>query len=131
MAAMDRADVFRRFHEAWTDGDLEEVLDLTDPEIVVRPVHGWLFSRLEYHGHDGLTQWFREMKDPWDSFETLVDEVHPTDNGGVMGFLRLVAHRGDETLDARVASFAEFRDGRIVTITARDIWDVQEEMDRN
>jgi ketosteroid isomerase-like protein len=127
---MDAADVFRDFHEAWTDSDLERVLELADPEIVARPVHGWLFSRLEYRGHDGLKLWYREMKDPWDSFETRVEEVHSID-GGAMGFLRLVAHRGDETLDARVASFAEVRDGRIVSITARDIWDVQEEMGRS
>jgi ketosteroid isomerase-like protein len=127
---MDDADVFRRFHEAWTENDLNGVLELADPEIVARPVHGWLFTRLEYRGHDGLRQWFHEMKDPWDSFETRVVEVHPTDDGGVMGFLHLVAHRGEETLDARVASFAEFRDGRILTLTARDIWDVQEEMGR-
>ena len=127
---MDAQEVFRRFHEAWTESDLDRVLELADPEIVARPVHGWLYSRLEYRGHDGLAQWFREMTDPWDSFETRVEEVHPTD-GGAMGFLRLVAHRGDETLDARVASFFEVRDGRIITITARDVWDVQEEMGRN
>jgi len=124
---MDDVDIFKRFHEAWTDGDLERALELADPEIVARPVYGWLFTQLEYRGHEGLTQWFHEMKDPWDRFETIVQDVHRTPEG-VIGFLRLVGHRGDEALDARVASVAEFRDGRILSITARDVWDVEEEL---
>jgi ketosteroid isomerase-like protein len=124
---MDDAEVFTRFHEAWTAGDLETVLDLAASDIVARPVHGVLFTRSEYHGHDGLALWFREMTGPWDSFETVVEEVHPTADG-VVGFLHLVGHRGDDVFDARVASFCEIRDGCIATLTARDIWDVKEEL---
>src|SRR4051812_39686676 len=124
---MDDVEIFRRFHEAWTEGDLERVLEIADPEIVARPVHGWLFTQLEYRGHDGLRQWYREMTDPWDSFETNVQDVHRTP-GSVTGFLHLVGRRGEEVLDARVASVAEFRDGRIVSLTARDVWDVEEEL---
>ena len=124
---MDDTDVFRRFHEAWTAGDFEQVLEYADPEIVARPVHGWLFTRLEYHGHEGLLQWYREMTEPFDSFEAIVEDVHRTPSG-VTGFLHLVGHRGVDAMDARVASVAEFRDGRIVALTARDIWDVREEL---
>jgi ketosteroid isomerase-like protein len=124
---MDDAEVFTAFHEAWTAGDLERVLELADPEVVARPVHGWLFSRLEYRGHDGLRDWFEEMKGPWESFDTRVEEVHVTPDG-VIGFLHLVGRREGEELDARVASVCQFRDGRIITLTARDIWDVKEEL---
>jgi ketosteroid isomerase-like protein len=124
---MDDATVFTRFHEAWSAGDLEAALELADPEVVARPVHGILFSRPEYVGRDGLAQWFQEMTGPWDSFDAIVEEVHPTPEG-VVGFLHLVGHRGDEVFDARVASFCEVRDGRIASLTARDIWDVREEL---
>jgi ketosteroid isomerase-like protein len=124
---MDAPAIFTRFHEAWTDGDLETVLELADPEVVARPVHGPLFTQSEYHGHAGLRQWFEEMTEPWESFEARVEEVHPTDDG-VVGFLRLVGHRADSEFDARVASFVVIRDGRIMSVTARDIWDVKEEL---
>jgi ketosteroid isomerase-like protein len=124
---MDAPAIFTRFHEAWTAGDVETVLALADPEVVARPVHGPLFTQSEYHGHDGLRQWFAEMTDPWESFEALVEEVHPTDEG-VVGFLHLVGHRDDAVFDARVASFVAIRDGRITSVTARDIWDVKEEL---
>jgi ketosteroid isomerase-like protein len=124
---MDDAEVFTRFHEAWSAGDFDQLLEYADPEIVARPVHGWLFTQLEYRGHDGLRQWFDEMTGPWDSFETRVEDVHRTPDG-VIGFLHLVGHRGEETMDAHVASVAEFRDGRILLLHARDIWDVKEEL---
>jgi ketosteroid isomerase-like protein len=124
---MDDADVFRRFHEAWSAGDFARVLEYADPEIVARPVHGWLFTQLEYRGHDGLRQWFDEMHGPWDTFETIVEEIHETP-GGVTGFLHLVGRRGEEVLDAHVASVATFRGGRVLSLHARDIWDVREEL---
>jgi len=52
--ADDRVELFRRFHEAWTSGDLPVVLALVDPEIVARPLHGILFTRSEFRGPDGI-----------------------------------------------------------------------------
>ena len=65
---MDAATLFRRFHEAWTAGDLDAVLDLVDPDIVARPVHGILFSAPEYRGREGIARWYHEMTDPWESY---------------------------------------------------------------
>lgn len=124
---MDAATVFTRFHEAWSAGDLDTIRELSDPEIVARPVHGMLFTQAEYVGPDGIVQWFSEMTDPYESFDAIVEEIHPTPEG-VVGFLHLVGHRADQDFDARVASFAEVRDGRIASIVARDIWDVREEL---
>ena len=124
---MDAPAIFTRFHEAWTDGDIDAALELADPSVVARPVHGPLFTQSEFRGHDGLRRWFAEMTDPWESFEARVEEIHPTDDG-VVGFLHLVGHRDDASFDARVASFCAIQDGRITSIVARDIWDVREEL---
>jgi ketosteroid isomerase-like protein len=121
------AEVFTRFHEAWTAGDLPTVLELADPDIVVRPVHRIMFTQSEFRGHDGLVQWYEEMTGPWDSFETLVEEVHLRGDQ-LVGFVHLVAYADDQALDARVASICEVRDERIVSLIARDIWDVKDEL---
>ena len=86
-----------------------------------------LFSQSEYHGRDGMAQWFTEMTEPWERFEAIVEEVHPTPDG-LVGFLHLVGHRDGAVFDARVASFCEVRDGRIASLVARDIWDAREEL---
>jgi ketosteroid isomerase-like protein len=123
----DSVEVFRRFHEAWTSGDLPDVLSLVDPEIVARPLHGILFTRSEFHGPDGIREWYREMTEPWDRFETVVEEAHPTPTGAV-GLLRVVGYRGDEEFFARVGVVFEMRDGRILTLTARNVGDVENEI---
>ena len=118
---------FRRFHEAWTAGDLDTVLDCVDPDVVARPLHGLLFTKMEFHGRDGIVAWYREMTDPYDRFEALVDEVHDHPLG-VAGLLTLVGYRNDEGLHARVGVVCEMRDSRILTLTARNASDVEAEI---
>ena len=119
--------VFRRFHEAWTSGDIPSVLSLADPEIVARPLHGLLFTRPEFRGHDGIVDWYHQMTDPWDRFEALVEDVEETATGA-RGLLHVVGYRDDEPFDARVGVVCEIRDGRIATLTARNVGDVEKEM---
>jgi ketosteroid isomerase-like protein len=94
---MSEADLatFRRFHEAWTAGDLETVLECVAPDVVARPLHGLLFTKMEFHGRDGIVAWYHEMTHPYDRFEALVEQVsrHPK---GVAGVLKLIGYRGDE-----------------------------------
>jgi ketosteroid isomerase-like protein len=120
--------VLRRFHEAWTDGDLATVLDLVDPDVVVHPLHGVLFSRMEFRGHDGIADWYREMNDPWDRFETLVERAADT-RDGAQGVLTVVGYRGDEGFHARVGVDMEIAGGRIRSLTARNVSDVESELD--
>ena len=116
--------VFRRFHAAWSEGDLAAALALADPDFVARPLHGALFSRNEFRGHDGIRDWFHEMTDPWDAFEAIVEDGRATPDG-VIGLLPLVAYRGDERLHLRVGVQCRMRDGRILSLTARNAGDVE------
>jgi ketosteroid isomerase-like protein len=123
---MPDADVLRSWHAAWSDGDLDRVLALSDPDIVARPIHGILFSRPEYRGHEGIRQWFGEMTGPWDEYDVNVLEVVERDDE-VVGILEMVAHRGEEELTLRVASVCRVRDGRMLSVIARDVWDFEDE----
>ena len=121
------ADVFREFHAAWTAGDLPAVLALTDPDVVVRPLHGALFTRGEFRGHDGMRDWYRELTDPWDRLEAIVECVRDTPEGA-KGVLKVVGYRGEEGLHVRVGVDVGMRDGRVLTITARNVHDVEDEL---
>ncbi len=123
----DRVAVFRRFHEAWTSGDLPTVLDLVDPAVVARPLQRALFTRSEFRGTDGIVDWYHEMTDPWDRFEALVEDARPTPTGTV-GLLTVVGYRGEDAYHARVGVSCEIRDGRIVRLTARNASDVEKEI---
>lgn len=116
--------VLRRFHEAWTRGDLAEALALVDEDVVVHPLHGALFTRMEFRGREGVKEWYREMTDPWDRFEAIVEEARETPEGA-MGLLRVVGYRGEEGFHARVGVACELRDGRIESLTARNAGEVE------
>jgi ketosteroid isomerase-like protein len=116
--------VLRRFHEAWTRGDLAEALTLVDEDVVVHPLHGALFTRMEFRGRGGVAEWYREMTDPWDRFEAIVEEARETPEGA-MGLLRVVGYRGEEGFHARLGVVCEMRDGRITTLNARNAGEVE------
>ena len=125
----DGATLFRRFHDAWPRGDLDTVRALVDPEIVARPLHGLLFTRMEFRGLDGIDDWYREMTDPWDRFEAVVEDVRETADGA-KGVVRVAGYRGEEEFFARVGSVCTIRDGRILSLTTRNVGDVESEMAR-
>jgi ketosteroid isomerase-like protein len=119
--------LLRRFHEAWTRGDLAEVLALAEDDIVVHPLHGALFSRMEFCGHAGIEQWYREMTGPWDRFEAIVEDARETPEGAI-GVLRVVGYRGDDGFHARVGVVCTMRDGRIAAIDARNAGEVEDRL---
>ena len=116
--------VLRRFHEAWTRGDLAEALALVDEDVVVHPLHGALFTRMEFRGREGVAEWYREMTDPWERFEAIVEEARETPESA-MGLLRVVGYRGEEGFHARLGVVCEMRDGRIRSLTARNAGEVE------
>jgi ketosteroid isomerase-like protein len=119
--------VLRRFHEAWTRGDLPAVLALVEDDVVVHPLHGALFTRMEFRGRDGVEQWYREMTGPWDRFEAIVENARATPDGA-MGLLRIVGYRGEEGFHARVGVVCQMRHGRIATLDARNAGEVEERL---
>jgi ketosteroid isomerase-like protein len=127
MAATD-VDALRRFYAAWTGSDLPGMLAEVDADVEAQPVLGLLYERPSYRGHSGISRWFEEVEDLWDDFEAHVESTHEVD-GAVVAFLRLVAHTGPRTSDARIAVVCHFRDGKILSLRGRDRDEVVEELD--
>src|SRR5919198_6204044 len=127
MAGTD-VDALRRFYAAWTSGDLPGMLAEVDPDVEAQPVLGLLYRRPSYRGHTGIARWFEEVEDLWDGFEVHVEATHEVD-GAVVALLRLVAHTGSRTSDARIAVVCHFRDGKILSFRGRDRDEVIEELD--
>ena len=95
-----------------------------DPDVEVRP-RG--LPRDVYRGHEGIARWYEELDTEWESFEIQVgDTVEAGD--GVIAFLRLVAHRGKESLDAQIAVECHFRGERISSIVGREAWDAADQL---
>ena len=120
-------DAVRRFYAAWTDGDLPAMLDEVSSDIVAEPVLGLLYERPAYRGHSGITRWFEEVRDLWDGFEAHVEQTREVD-GAVIAFVRLVAHQGGRSSDARIGVVCRLRRGKIVSFVGRDSEELAEEL---
>lgn len=84
-------------------------------------------AALQAAQHDGISQWFEEVKDLWEGFEVHVERTAEID-GAVVAFLHLVAHQGGRASDARIGVICRMRDHKIVSITGRDADEIAEEM---
>jgi ketosteroid isomerase-like protein len=126
---MSQADVqaVRRFYAAWTEGNLPAMLDEVAPDVEAQPVLGLLYERPAYRGRSGISRWFDEVKDLWERFEVHVEETRETDDA-VIAFIRLVAHQGERSSDARVGVVCRLRRGKIVSFVGRDPEELAEEL---
>ena len=82
---------------------------------------------MEFRGHDGIVDWYHEMTDPWGRFEALVEDAQQMPEA-VKGVLRVVGYRGEQDFFARVGVVSDMRDGRILSLTARNVGDVENEI---
>ena len=103
------------------------MLEVADPAIDAVPVLGLLYKRRNYRGHDGISQWFEEVKDLWEGFEVHVERTAEVD-GGVVAILHLIAHQGGRSSDARIGVLCRLRNHKIFSITGRDADEMIEEL---
>ena len=64
------------------------------------------------------------MTEPWDRFTAIVEEAHDTPDG-VKGLLRVTGYRGEEPSHAQAGVVSQMRGGRILTLTARNVGDLE------
>jgi ketosteroid isomerase-like protein len=61
-------DLVRRFYRSWSDGNIDGVLEIADPDIEF----DWSESRSPYQGvyrgHEGLARFWREQTEAWEKF---------------------------------------------------------------
>ena len=118
-----RCATVRRFYDAFSERDLPELLKAVHPDVTFEPILGVLYDRHMYRGHAEIAEWYEGLGAGWDGFESRVQDAAEVD-GRVIAFIHLVAHRGDERLEADVGVECGFKGARISTIVGRDPWDV-------
>jgi len=120
-------ELVREYYAAWSQGDLEAMLERAHPDIDAQPTLGVLYDHSAYRGHEGIASWFEEVAGRWKDFDPEVEDVVESD-GKVIAFIHLKARRHEQPVDARFAVEHTFRDGRMATLFGRDLWEVREEL---
>jgi ketosteroid isomerase-like protein len=117
---MSEADVetVSRGIEAFNRGDVEGVVEMTDPEVTLVPVRS-LLEGGEYTGHDGVRKYMADMSEDWSELEITVDEIRDLDGRVlVLGGFRAVGRASGSGLEQPLAWLSDMRDGKLVRLQA-------------
>jgi ketosteroid isomerase-like protein len=118
-AQTDDVTTVRRFFAAWTKSDLEAMVALVDPQVVLEPLLGVLYEREVYRGLGGVTAAGREMARRWDRFEiTVADAAKAGEH--VIAQVHLLVEKHGMSCEGHVTVVCALRDGLIVSLTGDD-----------
>jgi ketosteroid isomerase-like protein len=106
-------------YEAWSRRDLDALLDVVHPDAEARPILGANIGASVYRGREGLREWFRDLHQEWETFQTRVTRI---DARGDRAVLTLDVHaRGRASgvvIDGDLYHLVELRDGMILRLEA-------------
>jgi ketosteroid isomerase-like protein len=106
-------------YEAWSGRDIEALLEVVHPEAEARPILGANIGASVYRGRDGLRQWFKDLHQEWESFQTRVTRI---DERGDRALCTIDVHaRGRASgvvIEGELYHVLEIRDGLILRLEA-------------
>jgi ketosteroid isomerase-like protein len=107
-------DLVRRAYKAFSERDLESLMEIADPRIEIHTVTGMLAGREEpYRGEEGVTEYLRDVAEMWDEIELTATEFHELSESRIVVFGRVRARRELAVIDAPNAWLWEVGEGRI------------------
>ena len=115
----DDVTTVRRFFAAWTASDLEALLALVDPEVVVSALAGLLYERRDYRGRGGIAAAFTEIAERWDGFEVHVEEARQAGDQ-VIALIHVVLTKHEMSSHADLVVACMLRDGLIVSLAEHE-----------
>jgi ketosteroid isomerase-like protein len=117
--ASETVDLARRALSLLGDGDFEELIAMTDPEVKWHSFFAELRKGGVYTGHEGMREYARDLKDAWDLVRVELDDALEVGNMALL--VGRIHYRGKtsgvETTDP--AGWAlSFRNGKVVEFRA-------------
>jgi ketosteroid isomerase-like protein len=106
-------------YEAWSRRDVEALLEVVHEDSEARPILGANIGASVYRGREGLRDWFLDLHQEWEAFETHVVGI---DERGEHALCTLQIHaRGRASgivIDQEMYHLLELRDGMIARLEA-------------
>jgi uncharacterized protein len=116
MATVD-AETVRRGIDAYNRGDVEALIELSDPEITMVPVRA-LLEGGEYRGHEGVRRFIADMDEDWASRQIEIDEIRDLDDAVlVLGTFAATGRSGNE-VRYPLAWHSTYREGKLLRMQA-------------
>ena len=115
---MSRAtvEVARRWTAAYNRRDLDDLVGLTDPGVVLDNSNA-AFDGAVYRGHDGVREWWSWVRGMWKRQDIQPQEFIPVGEDQVIVPVQLVSvGRDDVETVARGAGLISVRDGKVTQL---------------
>jgi ketosteroid isomerase-like protein len=121
--SQENVEVIETALAAWSRGDLNAVVALTEPEVEYRTSGAFPGLRTVYHGREGFVRFSRDFRDPWEEITFTPERfVDVGDQVAVLG--RFEARGRDGISVGKELGFVfTMRDGLATRITAYTDWD--------
>jgi len=104
-----------RFFAAWASGDIATMASLVDPQAVIEPVPGLLYSRAIYHGHDGVVAALDEIAGRWERFEMRVEQA-AVDGHAVLALIEVAYEKHGMSCEVEIPVVCTLRNGLIFSV---------------
>jgi ketosteroid isomerase-like protein len=106
-------------YEAWSRRDVEALVEVAHPDAEARPILGANIGASVYRGRDGLREWFKDLHQEWETFQTRVTRI---DKRGDRVLCTIDVHaRGRASgvvIEGEMYHLVELRDGLILRLEA-------------
>ena len=118
--SQENVEVFRRVLAAVGEDDLaERLIELCDPEVEWRSFFAALLPAGEYHGHEGLRDYARDLDEAWEDLRVELEDV--LDAGDVVVGIGRVCFRGKGSgvaSESDAGWMLKFRAGKVLVFRA-------------
>jgi ketosteroid isomerase-like protein len=114
-------ELIERLYESWNEGDLAGLLDVCDPDIVVRPAFGAMLSSTVYRGHAGVKSWYADTFEPWAELRVVPQRfIQAAERTLVIVELHARVAGGHVEVEDQIAHLVATEHGRIVQLDGYD-----------
>ena len=98
---VDAGEFARRAYAAWNSNDLEGFVAFTAPDLRLRTSGAFPDLPAEYRGHDGVRQFWHDVRGPWDELLVDVEDVVQSGDLALVTFRFRARGREGVEVDAR------------------------------
>ena len=116
--SQENVELIHKVYAAWREDDLRALLQVSDPEVELRTSGAFPDLAAVYHGHRGLTEFWKAMREPWEWFH--LDVTHIVEGEDCAAFVVTFRARGKDSgaITELVQGHAmRFEDGRALMVS--------------
>jgi ketosteroid isomerase-like protein len=121
---MSQEDLIRSSYKAWSEADLEGLLETLDPEVIFRTSGTFPDFAPVYRGHDGMREFWEAFREPWEWVEIQVERIVKGGDRAAISVQFRSRGRGSGVMtDLHQGHAVRFKNDRIVEISTSASFD--------